>query len=126
LKENPNVAGNMLKIQTERMQLQTLLSTAIVELEDCAYDTLNTTVHEEESRERAVASTVEREKAATAAVKQLKVQLKEEKASHDDDMAQKKKVLTVLKDQLKGLKTTYVPTRPMSTSSPFRIYPRAC
>jgi hypothetical protein len=44
LKENPNVAGNMLKIQTERMQLQTLLSTAIVELEDCAHDTLNSTV----------------------------------------------------------------------------------
>lgn len=123
LKENPNVAGNMLKIQTERMQLQTLLSTAIVELEDCAHDTLNTTVHDEESRERAVASTLEREKAATAAVKQLKVQLKEEKASHDDDMAQKKKVLTVLKDQLKGLKTTYVPTHliPIRTSSPFRL-----
>lgn len=106
LKENPNVAGNMLKIQTERMQLQTLLSTAIVELEDCAHDTLNSTVHEEEARERAVASTVEREKTATAAVKQLQVQLKEEKASHDDDMGQKKQVLGVLKDQLKGLKTT--------------------
>ena len=47
-------------------------------------------MHEEESRERAVASTVEREKAATAAVKQLKVQLKKEKASHDNDMAQKR------------------------------------
>jgi hypothetical protein len=68
-------------------------------------------VHEEEARERAVASTVEREKTATAAVKQLQVQLKEEKASHDDDMGQKKQVLGVLKDQLKGLKTTYASPR---------------
>lgn len=65
LRENPNVAGNMLKIQTERMQLQTLLSTCVVELEDCSHDTLNKTVDDEEARERLVAQTIERERAAT-------------------------------------------------------------
>lgn len=105
LKENPNVAGNMLKIQTERMQLQTLLSTCVVELEDCVHETLNKTVDEEEARERLVAQTIERERAATQAVKQLKVQLKEEKTAHDENMSQQKKVLSVLKDQLKDLKT---------------------
>jgi len=104
LKENPNVAGNMLKIQTERMQLQTLLSTCVVELEDCSYETLVKKVEEEEAREKLIAQTIERERAATQAVKLLKVQLKEEKTAHDEEMADKKKILTVLKDELKELK----------------------
>uniref|UniRef100_A0A7S0MXQ0 Dynein regulatory complex protein 9 n=1 Tax=Pyramimonas obovata TaxID=1411642 RepID=A0A7S0MXQ0_9CHLO len=104
LKENPNVAGNMLKIQTERMQLQTLLSTCVVELEDCSYETLVNKVEEEEAREKLIAQTIERERAATQAVKLLKVQLKEEKTAHDEEMADKKKILTVLKDELKELK----------------------
>eukprot|EP00959_Pyramimonas_sp_CCMP1952_P167463 3500117-Pyramimonas_sp.AAC.4 len=94
LKENPNVAGNMLKIQTERMQLQTLLSTCVVELEDCSYETLVKKVEEEEAREKLIAQTIERERAATQAVKLLKVQLKEEKTAHDEEMADKKKILT--------------------------------
>jgi len=104
LKDNPNVAGNMLKIQTERMQLQSLLSTCVVELGDCSYDTLVKTVEDEEAREKLIAQTIERERAATQAVKLLKVQLKEEKTAHDEEMADKKKVLTVLKDELKELK----------------------
>lgn len=38
-------------------------------------------------------------------MKQLKIQLKEEKTVHDENMAAKKKVLSVLKDQLKDVKT---------------------
>mmetsp|Transcript_32387 Transcript_32387/g.44913 ORF Transcript_32387/g.44913 Transcript_32387/m.44913 type:complete len:397 (-) Transcript_32387:69-1259(-) len=106
LKENPNVAGNMLKVQTERMQLSTLLSTCVVELEDCWYDTLTKTVEDEEARERQVAQTIERERAATQAVKQLKVQLKEEKHAHDDDVMAKKELLSTLKDELKDVKAT--------------------
>mmetsp|Transcript_38464 Transcript_38464/g.46412 ORF Transcript_38464/g.46412 Transcript_38464/m.46412 type:complete len:391 (+) Transcript_38464:127-1299(+) len=105
LKENPNVAGNMLKIQNERIKLQTLLSTCVVDLEDCRYNTLTKTVDEEEAKEKQNAETIERERAATQAVKQLKVQLKEEKTAHDDEMSLKKKALTVLKEELKELKT---------------------
>ncbi|KAK3288269.1 hypothetical protein CYMTET_4249 [Cymbomonas tetramitiformis] len=105
LKENPNVAGNMLKIQTERLNLQTLVSTCLLELDDCCYDTLTKTVDDEEARELLIAETIERERAATQAVKQLRVQLKEEKTAHDEEMATKKKGLTVLKEELKELKS---------------------
>ena len=48
-------------------------------------------------RELRMAETIESEQAASNAVKQLKQQLKDEKASHDEWLAEKKKSMAQLK-----------------------------
>mmetsp|Transcript_57255 Transcript_57255/g.181112 ORF Transcript_57255/g.181112 Transcript_57255/m.181112 type:complete len:422 (+) Transcript_57255:88-1353(+) len=106
LKENPNVADNMLKIGSERSHLQMLLATLLGELEDGSFEHLTRHVEDEEQAERDMAETMAREKKATAKVKELKQQLKDEKMEHESEMVQKKQVLNELKEQLKNLKAS--------------------
>lgn len=107
LKENPNLTENLLKIQLERSSFQTLLSQCIAEIEDRAeYATLTSLVSDEAEHERTVRETLASEKAASAAVKELKQLLKDEKSDHDSTTSSKKELLSARKEELKELKSS--------------------
>ncbi|KAG2487554.1 hypothetical protein HYH03_013833 [Edaphochlamys debaryana] len=113
LKDNPNVAENMLKVASERQALQLLLSQCLNEIEVFGkVQPLLESVMAQEASEQAMKETIEREKNTTAAVRQLRNDLREEKLDHEEKVKEKKKGLVVLKEQLKGLKMdTAVSTR---------------
>eukprot|EP00873_Tetraselmis_striata_P002480 jgi/Tetstr1/422744/TSEL_013541.t1 len=106
LKDNPNVTENMAKVAAERAQLQVLLSKCLNELEilremPCVVNM----VRGEDQKEVETKETIQREKETTAAVKQLRQVLQQEKEEHEEEMRVKKKTMTVLKEQLKEVKT---------------------
>ena len=82
LKGNPNIAENLTKIQTERSNLQNLLSKTLRELRECSFATLTTTVEEEEARNDMIKEVVQKEKEVSAAVKKLHADLANEKLMH--------------------------------------------
>ncbi|GLC39465.1 Dynein regulatory complex protein 9 [Pleodorina starrii] len=113
LKDNPNVAENMLKVASERQALQLLLSGCLNEMDVFGkLQPLLESVMAQEAAEQAMEETIEREKNTTAAVRQLRNDLREEKLDHEEKMKEKKKGLVALKEQLKTLKMdTAVSTR---------------
>ncbi|KAG2449103.1 hypothetical protein HYH02_005851 [Chlamydomonas schloesseri] len=116
LKDNPNVAENMLKVASERQALQLLLSNCLNEIEVFGkVQPLVESVMAQQASEQAMKETIEREKNTTAAVRQLRNDLREEKLDHEEKMKEKKKGLATLKEQLKALKMdTAVSTRYLS------------
>ncbi|KAG2444620.1 hypothetical protein HXX76_001364 [Chlamydomonas incerta] len=116
LKDNPNVAENMLKVASERQALQLLLSNCLNEIEVFGkVQPLVESVMAQQASEQAMKETIEREKNTTAAVRQLRNDLREEKLDHEEKMKEKKKGLSTLKEQLKALKMdTAVSTRYLS------------
>ena len=82
LKGNPNIAENLTKIQTERSNLQNLLSKTLRELRECSFATLTTTVEEEKARNDMIKEVVQKEKEVSAAVKKLQSDLANEKQLH--------------------------------------------
>ena len=83
LKENPNVADNLLKIQSERRSLIHLLKDTQLELNELHFRTLLTTVREDKAKEEGLRRTIEREREATAEVKRLSAQLAAVEADKD-------------------------------------------
>eukprot|EP00002_Diphylleia_rotans_P018512 TRINITY_DN3582_c0_g1_i4.p1 TRINITY_DN3582_c0_g1~~TRINITY_DN3582_c0_g1_i4.p1 ORF type:complete len:190 (+),score=52.81 TRINITY_DN3582_c0_g1_i4:83-652(+) len=79
LKENPNIAENLMKIQSERSSLQNLFSKTMRELKDLHYTALANSVDQEREDQRNLMETMQKEKEATAAVKSLQKELQEEK-----------------------------------------------
>lgn len=77
LMENPNVADNLVKIQTERRSLVALLRETGEELTRQQFRTLVTTVRDERNKEDNLRRTIERERQATAEVKRLSEKLAE-------------------------------------------------
>ncbi|GIL95843.1 hypothetical protein Vretimale_1777 [Volvox reticuliferus] len=106
----------MLKVASERQALQLLLSGCLNEIEVFGkLQPLLESVMAQEAAEQAMEETIEREKNTTAAVRQLRNDLREEKLDHEEKMKEKKKGLVALKEQLKTLKMdTAVSTRYLS------------
>ena len=84
LKENPNVADNLLKIQAERRSLVALLRSTQGELGELHFRSLLSTVREDKSKEEGLRRTIEREREATAEVKRLAAQLKAVEADKEE------------------------------------------
>lgn len=116
LKDNPNVAENMAKVAAERQALQLLLSVTLSELESKQkIQPILESVIAQEAAEVEMKETIEHERSTTAAVKQLRNDLKDEKSDHEEKMRDKKKTLGSLKDQLKKVKMdTQIETRFMA------------
>ncbi|GMH36705.1 hypothetical protein BSKO_04578 [Bryopsis sp. KO-2023] len=102
LKDNPNVAENMGKVSAIRQSLTSLLLQCLGEVEsDGEVKAMVETVMAQEKTE---AKTIDRERRMTAAVRQLKNDLKDEKSDHEEKMREKRKALAILKEQLKEVK----------------------
>ncbi|MEW5310451.1 MAG: hypothetical protein WDW38_002249 [Sanguina aurantia] len=105
LKDNPNVAENMLKVALERQALQLLLSKCCNDVEmSHKVQPVVESVMAQEAAEVAVRETIEHERATATAVRQLRNDLREEKLDHEGKMRDKKKTLSLLKEELKALK----------------------
>mmetsp|Transcript_14435 Transcript_14435/g.25193 ORF Transcript_14435/g.25193 Transcript_14435/m.25193 type:complete len:410 (+) Transcript_14435:94-1323(+) len=119
LKDNPNVAENMAKVAAERQALCLLLSSVLGELE--VFRKVTPTVEAvlaAESAKVAQERTIEHERTTTAAVKQLRSDLKDEKSDHEDKTRDKRKMVGGLKTQLRDLKmSSAVETRFMGKDS---------
>ena len=106
LRDNPDVADNMAKVHVERGHLQVLLSQVLNDLEVSVYPSLTNMVRDEDEREKNMKETIEREKAASDAVRNLRQTIKDEKDAHEAYTNEKREVMTECKEQLKNLKST--------------------
>ncbi|CAM9864133.1 unnamed protein product [Chrysoparadoxa australica] len=105
LKDNPNISGNLQKIQRERSELIDLLSATCREM--CAtgtFTSLVNVVEEDRLSQSRQSELVRREKAATATVRRLETELKAERgkharqvSTHSSSMAELKQTLTEVK-----------------------------
>ena len=105
LKGNPNIAENLTKIQTERSNLQNLLSKTLRELRECSFATLTTTVEEEKARNDMIKEVVQKEKEVSAAVKKLQSDLANEKQLHVMEVEERNEIIAKLKEELVAVRT---------------------
>lgn len=85
LKDNPNVAENMAKVASERQGLQLLISNTLNELDVFKkIQPMVESVMAQESAEVQMKKTIEHERATTAAVRQLRNDLRDEKIDHEE------------------------------------------
>lgn len=85
LKDNPNVAENMLKVASERQALALLLSNCLNELEVYSKaQPIIESVMAQEAADVQMKETIEHERLTTAAVRQLRTDLREEKVDHEE------------------------------------------
>ena len=97
---NPNIAENLSKIQTERSNLQNLLSKTLRELRESSFATLTTTVEEEKARNDMIREVVQKEKEVSAAVKKLQADLASEKQLHLQEVEERNEIIAKLKEDL--------------------------
>ena len=105
LKGNPNIAENLSKIQTERSNLQNLLSKTLRELRESSFATLTTTVEEEKARNDMIREVVQKEKEVSAAVKKLQADLASEKQLHVQEVEERNEIIAKLKEDLVAVRT---------------------
>lgn len=124
LKSNPNVGGNLVKIQTERQALVDLLSRTIEELQDGSFVTLVTRVTEDKRAQDKVHDVIQKEKEASNTVKRLDqgtdikshrnsvsliaIELTQAKAEHQREVVEQKEAIATLKENLLQLKVQYL------------------
>lgn len=107
LKDNPNIQGNLMKIQRERTDLIEILNMSIRELQESGTcETLVRKVYESKAQQDRENDIIERERAMSAAVKQLDEDLSNEKKQHQESIAAHKGQIAVLKEQLQKIKST--------------------
>lgn len=104
LKGNPNIAENLSKIQSERSNLQNLLSKTLRELRESSFATLTTTVEEEKARNDMIREVIAKEKEVSAAVKKLQTDLATEKQLHAQEVQERDDIIAKLKEDLVALR----------------------
>ena len=105
LKGNPNIAENLSKIQTERSNLQNLLSKTLRELRETSFSTLTTTVEEEKARNDMILEVIAKEKEVSAAVKKLQEDLSSERHQHEAEVEERNEIISKLKEELQEVRT---------------------
>ena len=123
LKGNPNIAENLSKIQTERSNLQNLLSKTLRELRENAFSTLTTTVEEDKARNDMILEVIAKEKEVSAAVKGLQEDLANERQQHAAEVEERNDIISKLKEQLQRAPPARRPRAP--TGARARARPRA-
>ena len=107
LKENPNVSGNLIKVQRHRTELHDLLLRVIQEFRDRGtYYTVTYTVDEENSAKIKFEQLKAREKSLRETVEKLQEKFAEEQHLLQTTTQQQKRAITQLKDQLQEIKGT--------------------
>lgn len=105
LKENPNVSGNMIKVQRDRVELRDLLLRCSQELRDRGtYHTVTFKVDEENSARIRFQQLKAREKGLREMVQTLQHTLSEEQQSFQRTTVEQKQVISQLKDELQVMK----------------------
>jgi len=105
LKENPNVAGNLLKMQAERAQVQEWLEETKSELVDLSFNNLVAKVEAERREQERLSEVKKKERDATTTVKQLEAELAREHADNEKETKQANQEIKELKEQLQNDKT---------------------
>ncbi|KAA6374468.1 MAG: putative IQ motif, EF-hand binding site, partial [Streblomastix strix] len=83
LKDSPNISENILKIQTERAAIQSLIQRTIKDLNDLSYPTMAKSVGEEKEQYDKLTMAEENERKAAAEIAALKQQIAQTKAKYD-------------------------------------------
>jgi hypothetical protein len=105
LKENPNVSGNMIKVQRDRVELRDLLLRSSQELRDRGtYHTITFKVDEENNARIRFQQLKAREKGLREVVLELERTLNEEQATFQRTTAEQKQAIAQLKDELMVMK----------------------
>ena len=105
LKENPNVSGNLIKVQRDRTELRDLFVRVNQELRDRGtYHAITHRVDEENSSKIRFNQLKTREKALRDTVERLQTQLLDEQKSFTKTTADQKLAISQLKDELQSIK----------------------
>eukprot|EP00516_Mucochytrium_quahogii_P003413 CAMPEP_0203756952 /NCGR_PEP_ID=MMETSP0098-20131031/10130_1 /ASSEMBLY_ACC=CAM_ASM_000208 /TAXON_ID=96639 /ORGANISM=" , Strain NY0313808BC1" /LENGTH=377 /DNA_ID=CAMNT_0050649013 /DNA_START=1257 /DNA_END=2386 /DNA_ORIENTATION=- len=106
LKDNPNVTGNLLKIQDERNDLEELISKTISEIRQRrTFSTLHNHVEETQREQGRLAEIIEKERETADSVKDLYTELMREKSMHEKEEVERKQMITNLKDELQTIRS---------------------
>lgn len=105
LKENPNVSGNLIKVQRDRVELNDLLLRCIQELRDRGtYYTITSKVDEENNSRKKFQQLKAREKELRETVFKLERQLSDEETQFQRTVTDQKQAIAHLKDELTTVK----------------------
>jgi len=105
LKENPNVSGNLIKVQRDRTELRDLFVRVNQELRDRGtYHAIAHRVDEENSSKIRFNQLKTREKALRDTVERLQAQLQDEQKAFTKTTAEQKLAISQLKDELQSIK----------------------
>ncbi|KAH7822861.1 uncharacterized protein MONOS_1399 [Monocercomonoides exilis] len=106
LRDSPNISENILKIQTERVALQSLLQRTTRDLQEFMYITLGKSVLEDKEKSDKLAMAEENEKKAAAEIAALQNQLKLMREKYDRVEAMLNESVTKKREELKFLRST--------------------
>mmetsp|Transcript_5583 Transcript_5583/g.13033 ORF Transcript_5583/g.13033 Transcript_5583/m.13033 type:complete len:391 (-) Transcript_5583:257-1429(-) len=105
LQDNPNLEGNMQKIQAERGALETLLVNTAHELQFGSFNSLEEVVDKEDKRIEHMRVVLAREKELSETVAKLKEELNEERTAFEREVLSKNDQIADLKEKLQEKKT---------------------
>lgn len=105
LKENPNVQGNLLKMQAERSQVQEWLEETKTDLLDMSFANLVAKVEAERREQERLGEVKKKEKEASQTVKQLEAELHREYAENEKATKSANQEIKELKEELQKNKT---------------------
>lgn len=105
LKDNPNVTGNLLKIQDERSELEELIVRTVNELRETrTYSLLCTHVEETKKEQERLEEMVETEKRTANSVKELEEELEHERKEHEQEEEDRSQTIAQLKVELQEVR----------------------
>lgn len=105
LKENPNVAGNLQKMQAERAQVQDWFEETRTDLAECSFANLIAKVEAERRDQERLNEVRKKEKEASQTVRQLEAELQREKNDHDKETKLANQEIKELKEELQKNRT---------------------
>lgn len=105
LKENPNVQGNLLKMQQERSRVQELLEDTKGELVELSFSSLMQKVEQERRSQELLNEVKKKEHEASMTVKVLEAELQREYQDHEKENRQSNQEIKDLKEELQKSKT---------------------
>lgn len=105
LKENPNVQGNLLKMQQERSRVQELLEDTKGELIELSFSGLMQKVEQERRSQELLNEVKKKEHEASMTVKVLEAELQREYQDHEKENRQSNQEIKDLKEELQKSKT---------------------
>lgn len=105
LKENPNVQGNLQKMQAERAQVQEWLEGTKTELIEMSFEKLVSKVEAERREQERLSEVKKKEREASQTVKQLEADLQREYADNEKETKLANQEIKELKEELQKNKT---------------------
>jgi hypothetical protein len=108
LKENPNVAENILKIQKEREELQKLLIQISTDLKDGSMKTLTETLEKERRKNEEIKNTIASVKQTTVEIQKIEDEIAEQIEERRRDEVSQNQAIDKLREDLQELRAKTV------------------